>query len=76
MSHNPTGDIVWATFVGGATAAFLVTEISGYRGGRWGTLSAALRRWMGIDPSAKRKAVMRGVAAGGLIAFGIHILAD
>lgn len=70
------GDKVWAAFLGFCFGAFGVFEITGYRGARHGTLTAALRRWLGVDPCAKRRWIARGAFAGVLAGFALHVLGD
>jgi hypothetical protein len=70
-------DIVWGTVLGGFAAVFLPLELTGTRdtrGKNYGTLSATLRRWLGIDPPLPRRWPLRIGFALLLVWFGIHIL--
>ncbi|TCO64940.1 hypothetical protein [Actinocrispum wychmicini] len=72
-------DLVWGIFVSAATVGFgtleitsLVTEHPGQ--GERATLSATLRKWLGIQPPAPRRWWARALFAGLLGWFGLHIL--
>lgn len=69
-------DKLWAGFLAASFSAFAVFEWTGYKGARHGTLSAALRRWFGVQPVAKRRWLARGMFAGALAGFAAHILGD
>lgn len=70
-------DLTWGLFLAAATAVFLPLELKGTSDGRgknYGTLSATLRRWMGIDPPAPRRWWTRIAFSLALVVFGIHIV--
>lgn len=70
------GDRLWAGFLGFCLGAFGLLEWLGYNGGRHGTLSAALRRWLGVHPAAKRRWLAGGLFGGALAGLIVHILVD
>lgn len=70
-------DVVWAGVLGAFAVVFLPLELKGTSDGRgknYGTLSATLRRWLGIDPPQPRRWWTRIAFALLLTWFGIHIL--
>jgi hypothetical protein len=71
-------DLVWGGLLTAGFAAFLPLELLGLkddgRGKHYGTFSAALRRWGGIEPKAKRRWVFGPMFALLLAWFGVHIL--
>lgn len=71
-------DLAWGVFLGAAGIGFGVLETLGVRarnsGKPTGTLTAAVRRWLGIDPSHWRRWIfgpLFGVLLGWL---GLHML--
>lgn len=72
-------DLVWLVFLAVAGIGFGVLEWQGFRDDRdgkknYGTLSATLRRWLGVDPPAGRRWLLSGVFLAALAVFGVHIL--
>lgn len=71
-------EIAWAVFLGSATLTFGVLEWGALRaredGKPSGTLTAVLRRWLGLDPAHWRRWPLGVVLAGGLGVFALHIL--
>lgn len=69
-------DKLWAGFLAACFGTFGLIELTGLRGAQHGTLSDALRRWLGVNPASKRRWLARGVFLGALAGFAIHILED
>lgn len=70
-------DYVWAGVIVTFAAVFVPLELRGTRDNRgknYGTLSATLRRWLGIDPPKPRRWPLRIAFTAFLVWFGIHIL--
>lgn len=67
-------DIVWAIWAGVALLTFGALEVwSGFRGEPH-TLSATLRRWLGIDPRKHWRLAGAALFLGALATFGWHIV--
>lgn len=68
----------WALWLGATVASFVAVESAALyerAQGRTGkTLSATLRRWLGIDPRHSHAVLSTVVASATLLWFGIHIL--
>jgi hypothetical protein len=70
-------DLIWGSVLTGFAAVFLPLELTGTRdtrGRNYGTLSAALRRWLGIDPPQPRRWWTRVLFGLFLAWFAVHIL--
>ncbi|ALG07656.1 hypothetical protein [Kibdelosporangium phytohabitans] len=71
-------DLVWTAFVTVTVGVFAVLEIRGLkadpRGKNYGTLSAALRRWLGIEPAKPRRWWLGSVFGAFWLWFVVHIL--
>jgi hypothetical protein len=71
-------DLAWGAFLGAAGLTFGVLETLGIQarnnGKPTGTLSAALRRWLGLDPVHWRRFLLGPLFAGGLGLLVVHIL--
>jgi hypothetical protein len=79
LEYTVNWDIAWAAVLAGFAAVFVPLELKGttdWRDGKknYGTLSATLRRWLGIDPQLPRRWPLRIGFAALLLWFGIHIL--
>lgn len=67
----------WATWLLGIVAGFAFLEHAAYTTGRFPTLTAVLRFWLGIAPVAPsrtiRAATAAGAVAGGLVVLAVHL---
>lgn len=70
-------DVVWLAITSGGLLAFGVAETLGLRdrsqGKPSGTYSAALRRWLGVEPAKWWRWISIPAFLGSLALFGIHI---
>jgi hypothetical protein len=73
-------DAIWTTLIGASVAGFAVLETLALRdrarGKPGGTLTAYLKRWIGISPQHWRRWILGPLFGGGLALLGVHILTD
>ncbi|PXY33567.1 hypothetical protein BAY59_10825 [Prauserella coralliicola] len=71
-------DWTWTGLLGGFLAGFAVFETLALRerarGKPGGTLTAYLKRWIGIEPRHWRRWILGPLFGGGLAVLGVHIL--
>ncbi|MBP2331238.1 hypothetical protein JOF56_011623 [Kibdelosporangium banguiense] len=71
-------DVVWGSVLGTFAVGFAVFETLGLkarnRGEQSGTLTATIRRWLGIDPQAPRRWWLGSLFGAFLAWFFVHIL--
>lgn len=69
---------IWAAYLLAVAIAFGVLEYLGVRsrnrGGECGTLSCALRRWLGLNPVARRRWPGAALFVAFLAWLGTHII--
>jgi len=67
----------WAALFGSTIVGFAFLEHGAYVHGHHPTLTAVLRYWLGIQPSAPnrtiRAAAAAGAVAGGLVTLAVHL---
>lgn len=68
----------WVYWLSGVVGSFGIIEYIKLQqrepGKPSGTLTAVLRRWLGIDPQHWRRWVLAPLFAGALLVFALHIL--
>lgn len=67
----------WAALFGGTLVGFAWLEHGAYTRGHHPTLTAVLRYWLGIQPSAPNRTIRAscaaGAVAGGLVTLAVHL---
>jgi len=67
----------WLAWASGTLTGFALIEHAAYTTGAHPTLTAVLRYWLGIQPSAPnrtiRAAAAAGALAGGLVTLAVHL---
>lgn len=73
MKQRRTWDLAWAAWLTGTVGSFAVLEYLAYHRRLHPTLSATLRRWMGVDPRASRHVAMKIGFAGFWVWLTVHV---
>lgn len=67
----------WSAWLVGVVAGFALIEHAAYTTGTHPTLTAVLRYWLGIQPTAPNRTIRAscaaGAVAGGLVTLAVHL---